>query len=276
MLHFHNQYNRFITKKNKFLFFYKNIKYNKFKQKMNASNKFKKKLVALIEKLTFWICSIISCLPLVAGILIPMVVMIPLAYISWYLFSFWKGGYWMDIWISVSPYHPIRFLLVITIEISIFIGGSLLFLTGLYHLVKGKKSEQNIVQTGSYKLIRHPQNLGILLMALSFALYIPGLNDLGIRIGEILSWTLFGLILIIYSYIEEYKLSKKFPEEFSNYQANTGFFFPKLNFRKSKKDKPICYHKKFLFLLLGYVLLVFTIFILINFLMTLGIFTIYL
>ena len=243
---------------------------------MKASNKFKKKFIALIEKLTFLISSIISCLPLVAGILIPMIVTLPLAYISWYLFSFWAGGDWFDVWISVSPYHPIRFLLVITIEISIFIGGSLLFLTGLYHLVKGKKHGVSIVKTGPYRYIRHPQNFGILLISLTFALYIPGFNDLGIRIGEILSWTLFGLILIIYSYIEEYKLSKKFPEEFSNYRANTGFFFPKLNFRKNKKDKPICYHKKILFLLLGYVLLVFTIYILINFLMTLYIFTIYL
>ena len=146
----------------------------------------------------------------------------------------------------------------------------------MYHLVKGKKSGQNIIQTGPYRLIRHPQNFGILLIALPFALYIPGLNDLGIRIGEILSWTLFGLILIIYSDIEEYKLSKKFPEEFSNYQVKTGFFYPKLNFRKSKNDKPIYYRKRYLFLLLGYILLVFTVFILTNFLTTLGIFIIYL
>lgn len=242
---------------------------------MNLSNKFKKKFIVLIERLVIWICSIISCLPLLAGILVPMIVMIPLAYISWYIF-FWTGGFWFDVWFVVSPYLPFRFLFVIIIEILIFIGGAILFLTGLYHLVKSKKGGQNIVKTGPYNLIRHPQNLGILLIVLPFALYIPGFNDLGIRIGEILSWTLFVLITIIHSDIEECKLRKRYPEEFKNYQASTGFFFPKLNIRKSENANPIFYWKRYIYLLIGYILLILIILILTNFLLTLGILTIYL
>lgn len=169
---------------------------------------------------------------------------------------------------------------MIIIEIFIFVAGFFLFTSGLYHLVKGKRDGIDIIQTGPYKFIRHPQNLGILLIALLFALYIPGFNDLGIRIGEILSWTLFGFFLIIYSYFEEYKLNKKYPEEFRNYQIHTGFFIPKLNLQKKNTQieyKIINYQKKYLFLILCYILLIFIIFFLTTeFLMRLGIFTVFL
>lgn len=247
---------------------------------MKDSHYFKKRFKILIERLTFWVFSVYSCIPIIAGIIIPMVVMFPLAYTSWIIFSFWLGGDWLNIWFIVSINHPIRFLFVIIIEIFIFVAGIFLLTTGLYHLVKGKRNGINIIETGPYKFIRHPQNLGILLIALPFALYIPGFNDLGIRIGEILSWTLFGFFLIIYSYFEESKLNKKYPEEFRNYQIHTGFFIPKGNFQKTHTKiecKIINYQKKYLFLILGYILLIFIIFFLTTeFLMKLGIFTVFL
>jgi len=247
---------------------------------MNESRYFKNRLKILIERLTFWIFSVWSCIPIIAGIIIPMVVMFPLAYASWIIFSFWSGSDWLDVWFTVSINHPIRILFVIIIEIFIFVAGFFLFTSGLYHLVKGKRDGIDIIQTGPYKFIRHPQNLGILLIALPFALYIPGFNDLGIRIGEILSWTLFGFFLIIYSYFEEYKLNKKYLEEFRNYQIHTGFFIPKLNLQKKNTQiecKIINYQKKYLFLILGYILLIFIIFFLTTeFLMRLGLFTVFL
>ncbi len=234
------------------------------------------KLKTFIERLIVWMISVITCIPLIVGILIPMIVLIPLAYISWEIFSLGGGGIWYDVWIAISIYNPIRFFFVIIMELLIFFLGTILFVLGLYYLVKGKRNNLRIIQTGPYKLIRHPQNLGILLIALPFALYIPGFKDLGIRIGEILSWTLFSFILITYSLIEEYKLNKRFPGEFQRYRQRVGFFFPKMKFRRNKKEIFTDYRIKFLFLTLGYLTLFFLIYVLTNFFMNIGMFTVYL
>ena len=239
----------------------------------------KNKLKLIIRKVIFLFLSIWSYMPIVAGILIPMIVTLPLAYCSWIIFSFPLGGVWFDVWIVISPYQPLRFVLVLLIELILFVGGIFLLLLGLFHLVKGRKHGVSIVKTGPYRYIRHPQNFGILLISLVFALYIPRFNDLGIRIGEILSWILFSFILAIYSNLEEYNLTKKFPEEYKTYQLQTGFFLPKLRLRK--KSTPIgiefvTNRKRFLFLILAYFISIFIIFILTQVLWDVGLLSIFL
>ncbi len=211
------------------------------------------------------------------GILIPMAVVLPLAYASWIIFSLLRGYWKLDGYIPISPDYSFQFVLFLIIELIIFIGGVVLFLSGLYHLAKGRKHKISIVKTGLYNYFRHPQILGISLISLPFALYIPGFNDLGIRIGEIFSWTLFIFILTIYSNLEEHNLTKKFPEESRLYQTQTGFFLPKFHLRKKKKTKRVEFmtiRKRYLFLLLGYLILVFVIFIMIEILSKLGLITI--
>ena len=212
------------------------------------------------------------------GILIPMTVVLPLAYISWIIFFPLRFGNWKFLgYIPINPDYPFQFVLLLIIELIIFIGGVVLFLSGLYHLAKGRKHKMSIVKTGLYSYIRHPQILGISLISLPFALYIPGFNDLGIRIGEIFSWTLFIFFLTIYSNLEEHNLTKKFPEEYRLYQTQTGFFLPKFHLRKkinSKRVEFITIRKRYLFLLLGYLILVFVIFIMIEILSKLGLITI--
>ncbi len=65
-------------------------------------------------------------------------------------------------------------------------------------------------------------------MAIPLALYIPWVDDLGIRVGDLVIWIFFTLLLVIYSDIEDYRLKKRLPEEFLVYQSNTGFIFPKI------------------------------------------------
>lgn len=219
-------------------------------------------LVSIIKRTIIIISSIWVYIPIIEGIITPMIIIFPLAYISWYIFSLWGGsntfGLWFNAWFVISPDTYSYILLLLIIEISFFIAGFILFLSGLLHLVNGRKNEINIVQTGLYKFIRHPQNLGILIMLFPFILYIPGFGDIGIRIGDILSWTLFGLFIIIYSDLEEIKLRKKFPEEFENFQANTGFFIPKLRHKKLKnvQYRQISYQKRYFFLILSYYLII--------------------
>ncbi|MHA1671258.1 MAG: methyltransferase family protein [Promethearchaeota archaeon] len=238
---------------------------------MKISNSFIINVKLLLKKSILIILSGWSYIPIIMGILIPMVVYLPLAYGSWKVFLPVLNGYSMFYaYITMSPEYPastIQYAFIFSIEIITFMIGIFVLLSGLYHLAKGRKQKISIVKTGLYKYIRHPQNLGISLISLPFALYIPGFNDIGIRIGELFSWILFTFILTIYSNLEEHYLMKKFPEEYRKYQTQTSFFFPMSYIWKKKKSKGVEFMtilKRYFFLLLGYVICVGTIFIVID------------
>jgi len=238
---------------------------------MKTVNSFTSKVTVFLKKLFLMILSVWSYMPIIMGILIPMVVYLPLAYGSWLIFMpVLNGFWWFEAYIPISPEDPvstIQYIFIFAIEIIIFTMGIFMFFSGLYHLAKGKKHKELIITKGIYKYVRHPQNLGISLIALPFALYIPGFHDHGIRIGELFSWVLFTFILTIYSNLEEHNLSKKFPEEYRKYQTQTGFFFPKIHLRKKKSEKRVEFmtiRKRYLFLLLGYVIGVFALYFLLK------------
>ena len=197
--------------------------------------------------------------PVIAGIFYSMTAMPALAYISWHIFYLWPGIGFMASWIFADGYStnfPIYSLL--WIELVIFICGFVLFLHGLIYLVKAKKEKIDIVQTGLYKYIRHPQNLGIILFSFPFCLYVPFLGDTGLKVGDIFSWMLFFLLIIIYSDIEEIQMLKRYPEDYKLYKSNTGFFIPR--FIKTKKERANLeienYILRWFFLVGGYILLI--------------------
>ncbi|MBY8999490.1 MAG: hypothetical protein KGD64_01110, partial [Candidatus Heimdallarchaeota archaeon] len=99
-----------------------------------------------------------------------------------------------------------------------------------------------------------PQHLGIILMALPFSLYIPGTEDMGILVADILSWSFFSLILFLWSDHEERQLAKKFGEEFVQYRSKTGSFLPRIiNRTKERKSfHEIKYWKRYLFTFFAY------------------------
>ncbi|MHA1342247.1 MAG: methyltransferase family protein [Promethearchaeota archaeon] len=203
--------------------------------------------------------TLVAYIPIIAGILYSMTAMPALAYISWNIFSLWPGINVMASWIFHDDYStnfPIDTLL--WIELVIFICGFGLFLHGLIHLVKAKKEKIDIVQTGLYKYIRHPQNLGIIIFSFPFCLYVPFLGDAGLKVGDIFSWTLFFLLIIIYSDIEEIHMVKRYPDDYKLYRSNTGFFIPRII--KTKKEKANLeindYLFRWLFLIGGYILLI--------------------
>ncbi len=159
---------------------------------------------------------------------------------------------------SYSTNFPIYSLL--WIELVIFICGFGLFLHGLIHLVKARKKKIAIVQTGLYKYIRHPQNLGIIIFSFPFCLYVPVpfFGYTGLKVGDIFSWLLFFLLIIIYSDIEEIHMIKRYPDDYSLYRSNTGFFIPRII--KTKKERSNLeiknYLFRWLFLIGGYILLI--------------------
>jgi len=268
----------FMARKRSLNFLNKNaLTYPIRRTEMKVVNSFTDKVTLLLKKLMLIILSVWSYMPIIMGILIPMVVYLPLAYGSWLIYTpLVNGFWWFEAYITMGPEYPastIQYIIIFTMEIIIFMVGIYVFLSGLYHLVKGKKHNELIITEGIYKYVRHPQNLGISLISLPFALYIPGFHDIGIRIGELFSWMLFTFILTIYSNLEERNLSKKFPEEYRKYQTQTSFFLPKFHLRKKKNSEKrvefMTIRKRYLFLLLGYIIWVFIVFIMIEILLNL-------
>jgi protein-S-isoprenylcysteine O-methyltransferase Ste14 len=195
------------------------------------------KIRTILSKILLFYIAIWIYIPIIAGIFLPMIFFVPLAYVSWRILELWGSNSWYDSWFVINPENTFMVELLFIIELIIFIGGLLLFGWSLYHLVKARRYHVKIAKTGPYKLIRHPQNLSIIIMLFPFTLYIPGFSDIGIRSGEIISWMIFSLCIIMISIIEEQGLKKRYPEEFKSYRSNTGFFIPKLIHTKSRIGK---------------------------------------
>ena len=188
--------------------------------------------------------------PIIAGIIFAMVWMFPAAFTSWWIFAFLGQKNWLLGVIGTND----TMIALIVVEFIIFGVGLCLFVWGVILIAKAKINKTGLVKTGPYKFIRHPQHLGIILMSLCVSLYIPWSKDEFIRIGEIVSWSFFSLVLIIISDFEEKKLVKTFGEEFNLYRKSTGFFFLRI-IKKDKERKTIHeikYWQRYLFLGSGY------------------------
>ncbi|MHA1466263.1 MAG: methyltransferase family protein, partial [Candidatus Heimdallarchaeaceae archaeon] len=141
------------------------------------------------------------------------------------------------------------------IEVLIFVLGLVLFLWGVIQIAISLVEKEGLVTTGLYKYIRHPQLLGLIIMGFAWTLYIPGTYARRIKMGEIISWSLFAFILFLWSDFEEKQLAKKFGEEFVEYRSITGSFLPRI-FNRTKKRRnyyEIKFWRRYLFTFLGYV-----------------------
>ncbi len=187
----------------------------------------------IIEKLLLLPTLIWIYTPIIAGILIAMVHYVPLAFVTWSLFSFLGDPNWVLGVLIFRSEGALIFLIVI--EFILFIIGVILFLWGLIYLARVKLRKQGLAIGGPYRWIRHPQHLGLILMTLVTSLYIPWSIDSYVRIGEILSWSLFSLFLVIISEFEERKLLKQYGEEYLDYRSKTGSFFPRIFKKRMKK-----------------------------------------
>lgn len=193
---------------------------------------------------------------IIMGIIAPMLLMVPLYLISWNIFRFFSPINFSEMWIVLkfSTNEP-GVIILIVFEFILFITGLVLFVWGLVTIVKTILKREGLAKRGPYKFLRHPQHLGIILMSFVVSLFVPWTTDLGIRVGEILSWSLFSLILILWSYYEEWKLTKKFGEKYNQYRSETGAFTPRI-FTRNKKlwySQEIRHWKRLLFTIIGYI-----------------------
>lgn len=217
---------------------------------------FKKLILRIIQGMVLILTLVWVYAPVVAGMLFLMAVwMVPVAFTSYYLFIIFGQNQWMNklIQLNYQGYTP-RVITLLVFEVLLFVIGFVLFAWGFIYITKTRFKKEGLATRGLYKYIRHPQHLGLILMTFSFSLYVPETEDQGILVAEILSWSLFALVLFLWSDHEERRLAKKFGEEFTEYHRRTGAFFPRI-FNKNKERKSfeeIIYWKRYLFTFLAY------------------------
>lgn len=187
-------------------------------------HKIQQLFISLLGRLVQLLTLIYVYIPIVLGILYPMVFLIPIFHFSGVVLGSPLGS-WLSAYYLISPNEVLPLLII---EVFIFLIGCALFFVALIQLTQAKQQGENLAQVGIYQYIRHPQHLGIIIIAFPWALYIPGINDFGIRVGDLVTWVFFTFLLVIYSDIEDYRLKKRFPGEFLVYQAETGFLLPKI------------------------------------------------
>lgn len=121
-------------------------------------------------------------------------------------------------------FYPVPFPLRFFGSAMIFIGFVIIYLGW-----KKIHSKNELVKTGIYAYIRHPQYVGLLLLTL----------------GQLIQWpTLTGILLwpgIVYLYFklarrEEEYVQELYGKEFEDYKKRVPMFLPKLHFRVKKKS----------------------------------------
>ena len=205
----------------------------------------------IIEKILLLPTLIWIYTPIIAGILITMTHYLPIAFASWWIFSFLGTGWLINLIVIRSD--ALGFL--IAIEVILFILGLILFLWGLIYLANIRLKKQGLATGGPYRFNRHPQHLGIILMTLVNSLYIPWAVHHYIRVGSILSWSLFSLFMIIFSELEEKKLLKIYGNVYLDYRQETGMFFPRISKKNRRKREltEIKHWKRIVFILVFYI-----------------------
>ncbi len=169
-------------------------------------------------------------LPVIAGILTPMVWLLAAWYFAWDLlsvilpYSSLMSGLWL------VNLNGTTLIIIWLVEIIVIITGAMIFLAALREMVTHRSKGGGLITTGPYSYIRHPQHLGIALFLLPFSLFqITSLTSFaGIRPGDIVSWLFVVFLLLISADYEEFRLLRLFDNEFIAYRERTAFIIPRI------------------------------------------------
>ena len=187
----------------------------------------------ILAKTSTAAAGVVLYLPVVAGIITPMLWMLPAWYVSWYALSYivpfsstWSGILyvtWAPVSSSLSTMVDVAFWLF---GLATFAAGSGLFLYALATMVRARSSTDELITSGPYRWVRHPQHLGIILMLALPTLHIYGFHSDTFRFGDLVSVSSLIFLLVLVADIEEIGLFKKFGDGFLNYHQSTPFMLP--------------------------------------------------
>jgi protein-S-isoprenylcysteine O-methyltransferase Ste14 len=154
-------------------------------------------------------------------------------YIPWIPFMVVPGSEWLTeylllpwLWMNT----PLM-LIITSVRPILTLGGFLFFIGSLTQLILCKRRGVKLVTGGFYRVVRHPQYLGIIIWTLGHILYaLP----MFLRPADLIAW-----VTLIYAYIalaerEERSLGRAFGEEYARYKEHTPFIVPFIPARMSK------------------------------------------
>jgi len=102
--------------------------------------------------------------------------------------------------------------------------GTGIFLAGLAQIVRARVHKKALVTSGLYCLVRHPQHLGIAIAAFGTVMW----NIIGVRVGDLIAWTLIVFIYVLLAESEEERLLEIYGERYSEYKRRVPFLLPLL------------------------------------------------
>lgn len=191
----------------------------------------KSRLSRLIGRLGQGLFSVFVYLPVIAGIITPMLWLLPAWYSAWFVigFIFPFSPIWGGLWLQSSS--PLVALSIWIMEGILILAGLVLFILALFEMARRFSDGVSLITSGPYRWVRHPQHLGIIMFLLPIALFniAPSGYWNGIRPGDILSWSLVSFMLIVAADLEEQSLVKRFGSEYIDYTKRTSFLLPKVS-----------------------------------------------
>jgi protein-S-isoprenylcysteine O-methyltransferase Ste14 len=120
--------------------------------------------------------------------------------------------------IEEKLFYTLFMAVIVPISNIIIITGVLLVIYGWTKIYKAKNQ---LITTGIYAQLRHPQYLGFLLITL-------GMNVLWVTFSTLILWPILVLLYCQLAKDEDKQMEKKFGEQFTEYKNNVPMFIPKL------------------------------------------------
>ncbi|MHA1225689.1 MAG: methyltransferase family protein [Candidatus Hodarchaeales archaeon] len=213
------------------------------------------KVRGYLDRCGFAITSMLAYFPVLGGILGPMIMMAGV--LSGLVYFVWNFLL-IPLLIPLSVFSPdvpmsvhflegfieIPELLIPIYQVLPYVltgGGIFFFLYGVLELARAKKRQQEFTRSGVYRIIRHPQNLGLIVIGLGLTFFIYQTwqwETFVVRLGDIYSWLLFSFIWLIEAKWEEERLIAKLGTQYLNYQNKVPFLIP---FGKKVEDPLLGY-----------------------------------
>jgi methanethiol S-methyltransferase len=142
-------------------------------------------------------------------------------YVITWLFGLGNPGSLWYLFAGVIGFDLFVFLLwVFLVPVS-----NLIVLAGIILIVLGwkriHKAKGDLVTTGVYSVIRHPQYLGFLLITL-------GMNVLWLTLSTLLLWPALVFLYVRLSQEEDKRMEEKFGEEYKDYRCKTPMLIPRV------------------------------------------------
>ena len=145
--------------------------------------------------------------------------------LTWYIMiGFFGQSYAATLWVLLAG------LTGENLFVSIFLGfllplSNIVVLMGMFLVIFGwrkiHRAESQLVTTGIYGHVRHPQYLGFMLITL-------GMNVLWVTISTLLLWPILVIVYYRLAKQEDKEMERRFGEEYQKYKRTVPMFIPHL------------------------------------------------